>query len=82
MQCSYLESKTSMDYNILKKIIDRKTAIIWMDHDQNDEFWLDPILWADIVAKSDEYIERTKINSSIMIAWYQSQTKSRRLTGC
>ncbi len=49
-----------MDYTILKKVIDRKSAIAWMIEDQNDEFWLDPIYWADLENKADDYIERTK----------------------
>lgn len=49
-----------MDYNRIKELLNRKTAIDWMIADQNDEFWLDPILLEDVQVGSSSLLERTK----------------------
>lgn len=47
-----------MDYTLLKQSLDLRTAISWMPHDSTDDFYPDPIGWADIRQFPDNYLSK------------------------
>lgn len=47
-----------MNYPLLKKSLDLKAAIRWLPRDSHDDFYPDPIGWADIREFPDEYLEK------------------------
>ena len=47
-----------MNYALLKKSLDLKTAITWLAKDSKDDFFPDPICWADICKFPDEFLAR------------------------
>jgi len=47
-----------MNYPLLKRSLDLKTAVSWMPTDSADDFFVDPIGWSDIRHFPEEFISR------------------------
>ncbi len=47
-----------MNYALLKRSLDLKTAVSWMPRDSKDDFFPDPIGWSDIREFPEEFISR------------------------
>jgi hypothetical protein len=47
-----------MNYTLLKRSLDLTTAIRWLPQDSSDDFYPDPIGWADIKQYPDEFLAK------------------------
>ena len=47
-----------MNYQLLKRTLDLRTAINWLPPDSNDDFFPDPIWWADLRRFPDEFLAK------------------------
>ncbi len=47
-----------MNYQLLKQSLDLKTAIRWLPRDSSDDFYPDPIWWADLKQFPDEFLAK------------------------